>query len=69
MPQVAEGYELPRSNVKALVVVGAEGKAEAVTVYWGYELLVEHVERGLKQASFAARGSPYAVDVAVEVRP
>lgn len=69
MPQVAQGYELPRSNVKSLVVVGAEGKAETVTVYWGYEMLAEHVERGLEQASFPAKGSPYAVDVAVEVRP
>ncbi|MBM4392876.1 MAG: hypothetical protein FJ090_17260 [Deltaproteobacteria bacterium] len=69
MPQVAQGYELPRSNVKALVVVDGDGKSESVDVYWGYEMLAEHVQRGLKDASFPARGGRYAVDVAVEVRP
>ncbi|MBM4368442.1 MAG: hypothetical protein FJ102_19665 [Deltaproteobacteria bacterium] len=69
MPQVAQGYELPRSNVKALVVVDGDGHSESADVYWGYEMLAEHVQRGLKDASFPARGSRYAVDVAVEVRP
>ncbi len=69
MPQVAEGYELPTSNVGARVVVGTDGKAESVAVVKGYEMLVEHVERGLKAATFPVAPGKYAVDVVVEVRP
>lgn len=68
-PQVAQGYDLPVSTVRALVVVNTDGRAEKVTVYQGYELLVEHVERGLQQAKFPVKDHFYAVDVAVEVRP
>ena len=69
MPQVAAGYDLPISTSNAFVVVNTDGKAERVTVYAGYELLVEHVERGLQQATFPAKDHLYAVDLAVEIRP
>lgn len=69
MPQVAQGYELPVSTTQAFVVVNTDGKAEKVTYYAGYELLAEHVERGLMQARFPVKDHFYAVDVAVQVRP
>jgi hypothetical protein len=69
MPQVAEGYELPRSTVKARAVVGKDGHVESVKAFAGYELLAEHVERGLSTVVFPNKGMMYAVDCEVEVRP
>lgn len=67
-PQIAGPYELPTSTVRARVVVDAEGVPTAYTAYQGYEVLLDHVERGLKDARFPKRGGPYAVDLDVEVR-
>ncbi len=67
-PQVAVPYELPTSLVGARVVVDAEGVPSSFKAFRGYEALLEHVERGLKDARFPKRGGTYVVDVDVEVR-
>ncbi len=67
-PQVAQPYDLPTSQVRARVVVDADGVPQQFQAYQGYELLFEHVERGLKDARFPKRSGPYAIDLDVEVR-
>jgi hypothetical protein len=69
LPEIAVPYELPKSTVKARVVVGADGVPTAQRAFEGYELLFEHVERALRDARFPAREGAYSVDVAVEVVP
>ncbi len=67
-PQIAQPYELPTSVVTARVVVDAEGVPTSFKAVRGYEALLEHVERGLKDARFPKRGGTYVVDLDVEVR-
>ncbi|MSQ03308.1 MAG: hypothetical protein EXR71_15685 [Myxococcales bacterium] len=67
-PQIAVPYELPTSVVGARVVVDAEGVPTSFKAVRGYEVLLEHVERGLKEARFPKRGGTYVVDLDVEVR-
>lgn len=67
-PQIAQPYDLPTSKVMARVVVDADGTPTSQAAYRGYEALLEHVERGLRDARFPARGAPYAVDLEVEVQ-
>lgn len=68
MPEIAVPYELPTSMVKSRVVVGGDGQTTSAVPYQGYEILSEHVERALKAAKFPAKGTPYTVDVEIELR-
>ena len=69
LPEIAVPYELPKSTVKARVVVGADGVPTSQRAFEGYELLFEHVERALRDARFPVREAAYTVDVGVEIVP
>lgn len=69
LPDLAVPYEIPKSTVRARVIVGPEGRPTSVTPFEGYEVLSEHVQRALATAKFPVKAAPYAVDVDVEVRP